>query len=80
MRICVPAMVGCCLLFDVLGHSLALSGESGWTAAALAELAKIQWLSALGAERNANMPDKWAVARCTGIGSIPMGVWVAGRC
>ena len=66
-------MVGCCLLFDVLGHSLALPGESGWTATALAELAKIQQLSALGAERNADLPDKWVVARCIGIGSIPMG-------
>jgi hypothetical protein len=61
-------MVGCCLQPDALGHFLALRVEVGLIAAALAELARTQWLNAPDARQNAGTRGMPVAARYTDAG------------
>ena len=63
-------MVRYCLWLDVLEYFLALRAEAGLNVAALAELARMQLLTALGAGRNAGILETVADARCTDAGCI----------
>jgi hypothetical protein len=59
-----------CLRLDVLEYFLPLRAEAGLNVAALAGLARMQWLIALGAVRNAGILETVAAARCTDAGCI----------
>ena len=63
-------MVRYCLQLDVLECFLNLWAEAGLNVAALAELARMQLLTALGAGRNAGILETVAAARCMDVGCI----------
>ena len=70
MRIYGLAMVRYYLRLGVLEYFLALWVEAGLNVAALPELARMQWSTALGAGRNAGILETVAAARCTDAGRI----------
>ena len=63
-------MVRYCLRLDVLVYYLALQAEADLSVAALAELARMQQPTALGARQNAGILETVAAARCMDVGCI----------
>ena len=70
MRIYGLAMVRYCLRFGVLEYFPTLRVEAGLNVAALAELVRMQYPTALGARRNASILEIVVAARCTDAGCI----------
>lgn len=71
------AMVVCCVPLDTPGRFLASPAGVGLIVAALAELARMRPLIALGAKRNAGILETVDAARCTDAGCIRVKRWGA---